>query len=81
MIVKRIPDTLSAGSILEQAKAACAQLCQPGQMRRRDDLLARAQLIHAAISTRKRFKALYERSQELQSALDRFKAHREARRA
>jgi len=33
-------------------------------------------VIHAALSTRRRFKALYERSRELQTALERFKARR-----
>lgn len=73
-------DLLSAAAVLERATAACANLCEPGMMRRRDDMLARAQLICAAMRTRQRFKALHERSRELQAALDRFKLRREATR-
>lgn len=71
-------DVMAAVAVLERAKAACAHLCSPGQMRRRDDLLQRAQLMHAVIRSRAQFKALHERSLELQAALERFKARRAA---
>ena len=71
-------DVMTAVAVLERAKAACAHLCNPGQMRRHDDLLQRAQLVHAVIRSRAQFKALHERSLELQAALERFKARRAA---
>lgn len=71
-------DVMTAVAVLERAKAACAHLCAPGQMRRQDDLLQRAQLVHAVIKSRAQFKALHERSLELQAALERFKARRAA---
>lgn len=71
-------DVMTAVAVLERAKAACAHLCTPGQMRRHDDLLQRAQLVHAVIRSRAQFKALHERSLELQAALERFKARRAA---
>lgn len=71
-------DVMAAVAVLERAKAACAHLCAPGQLRRSDDLLQRAQLVHAVIKSRAQFKALHERSLELQAALDRFKARRAA---
>jgi hypothetical protein len=74
-------DVMTAVAVLERAKAACAHLCTPGQMRRHDDLLQRAQLMHAVIRSRAQFKALHERSLELQAALDRFKARRAALRS
>jgi len=74
-------NVMAAVSVLEHAKAACAHLCHPGQMRRDSDLHARAQLIHAVIRTRRQFKAFRDRGLELQAALDRFKARREAMRA
>lgn len=74
-------DVMAAVAVLEHAKAACAHLCKPGQMRRHDDLLNRARLMHAVIKSRAQFKALHERSIELQAALDRFKARREAMQA
>ncbi|MFC4819218.1 hypothetical protein [Dokdonella ginsengisoli] len=74
-------DVMTAVAVLERAKAACAHLCKPGQMRRHDDLLQRAQLMHAVIRSRAQFKALHERSLELQAALERFKARRAALRS
>lgn len=71
-------DVMTAVAVLEHAKAACAHLCKPGQMRRHDDLLQRAQLMHAVIRSRAQFKALHERSLELQAALERFKERRAA---
>ena len=68
---------LSPEMVREYAKDACANLCDLSQMRRRDDLRARAQVIHAAITTRQRFQALYDRGRELREALERFKARRE----
>jgi hypothetical protein len=67
---------LRAGVVREHAQRACSDLCAPGFLRRRDDQLARARLIHAALTTRLRFKRLYERSKELQAALERFKRRR-----
>lgn len=74
-------DAMSPEMVMEYAKAACANLCEAGQLRRRDDLVARAQLIHAAMITRQRFKALYDRSRELRDALERFEERRKAMRA
>jgi triphosphoribosyl-dephospho-CoA synthetase len=74
-------DVLAAVAVLERAKAACAHLCKPGQMRRQSDLQTRARLIHAVIRSRAQFKALHERSIDLQAALVRFKQRREAMRA
>lgn len=71
-------DVMTAVAVLEHAKAACAHLCKPGQMRHHDDLLQRAQLMHAVIRSRAQFKALHERSLELQAALERFKERRAA---
>lgn len=73
-------DVMTAVAVLERAKAACAHLCAPGQMRRHDDLMQRARLMHAVIRSRAQFKALHERSLELQAALERFKARRVAMR-
>jgi hypothetical protein len=67
---------LTPAMVGEYARAACTHLCEIGSMRRRDDLQARARVIHAALATRRRFEALYERSQRLREALDRFKARR-----
>jgi hypothetical protein len=69
-------DALQAGVVRKLAQHACADLCEPALLRRGDDMLARARVIHAALSTRRRFEALYERSRELQTALERFKARR-----
>lgn len=74
-------EVMSAVAVLEHARNACAHLCKPGQLRRRDDLLQRAQLVHAVIRSRAQFKVLHERSLELQAALERFKARREAMRS
>jgi hypothetical protein len=74
---KRI-ESLRAGNVRENAQRACSNLLGIGQMRRRDDLLERARVIHAALTTRRRFKALLDRSRELQAALERFKARRSA---
>jgi hypothetical protein len=67
-------DALQAGVVRKLAQHACADLCEPALLRRSDDMLARARVIHAALCTRRRFTALYERSRELQAALERFKA-------
>ena len=69
-------DALQAGIVRRLAEHACSDLCEPACLRRSDDRLARARVIHAALSTRRRFKALYERSRELQTALEWFKARR-----
>ncbi|HEU4663053.1 MAG TPA: hypothetical protein VFS55_03365 [Dokdonella sp.] len=69
-------DTLHADVVRQLAERACAHLCQPALLRRSDDRLARARVIHAALSTRRRFEALFERSQALQDALERFKSRR-----
>lgn len=69
-------DAMSPEMVQEYAKAACANLCEPGLIRRRDELVARAQMIHAAALTRERFKALYDRSRELREALERFEERR-----
>lgn len=74
-------NVMAAINVLERAKAACANLCHPGEMRSDSDLRSRAQLIHAVIRTRSQFKAFRDRGIELQAALDRFKARREAMRA
>lgn len=74
-------DVMAAIAVLERAKAACAHLCKPGQMRRHEDMLQRAQLMHAVIRSRAQFKALHERGLELQAALERFKERRAAMRA
>lgn len=74
-------DALSPEMVRQYARDACANLCELGELTQSGDLLARAQLIHAAIDTRRRFKALAARSQDLRDALDRFKARREAIRA
>jgi|GEM_PF-1562439 hypothetical protein len=73
-------DVMAAVAVLEHAKAACANLCHPGLMRRHEDMVNRARLIHAVIRSRAQFKALHERSIELRAALDRFKLRREAMR-
>ena len=74
-------NALAAVAVLERAQAACAHLCTPGQMRRHSDMLTRAKLIHAVIRSRAQFKALHERSIDLQAALTRFKQRREAMQA
>lgn len=69
-------DALQAGVVRKLAQHASADPCEPAWLRRSDDMLARARVIHAAHSTRRRFEALYGRSRELQTALERFKARR-----
>jgi hypothetical protein len=74
-------DAMSTEMVQAYAKAACADLCEVGEIQQHQDLVARAQLIHAARMTRHRFKALYERSRLLREALDRFEQRRSAMRA
>lgn len=70
-----IPD---AHAVAAKTRAACAHLCHPGQMRRSEDLLRRAQLMHAVIRSRAAFEAFHARDRELRAALTRFRERREA---
>lgn len=63
-------------TVLEQARSACADLCNPGQMRRRADMAGRAQLMLAVIRSRERFQQIVDRNLQLQCALDRFQQRR-----
>ena len=75
-----IEDVMAAIVVRQQAKAACAHLTSPGAMRRHEDLLTRARLIHAVVETRGKLQSLHQRSVRLEAAVERFKAQRIAMR-
>jgi len=76
-----VKDVMAAIEVLKHAKAACAHLTPPGAMRRQEDLITRARLIHSVIQTRRKLQALHQRTLALGEAVERFKAQRLAMRA
>ena len=71
-----VEDVMAAIVVLRRAKDACAHLTPPGAMRRHEDLLTRARLIHAVVETRHKLQSLHQRSLRLEAAVERFKAQR-----
>jgi len=74
-------DVLAAVNVLQHARQACAGLKPLGSPLTQAELEQRAQIIDTVVRTRKLLQVLQGRADDLEAALDRFKARREAMRA
>lgn len=74
-------DVLAAVEVLQQARAACANLKPRGCPMSAQELEQRAKIIDMVICTRRLLKQLQTHADDLGSAQERFKAPREAMRA
>lgn len=74
-------DVLAAVNVLQHARRACADLKPLGSPMTPTELEQRAQIIDTVVRTRKLLQLLQGRAEDLEVALDRFKARREAMRA
>lgn len=74
-------DVLVAVNVLQHARRACADLKPLGSPMTPAELEQRAQIIDTVVRTRKLLQLLQGRADDLEAALDRFKARREAIRA
>jgi hypothetical protein len=74
-------DVLAAVNVLQHARRACADLKPLGSPMTVAELEQRAQIIDTVVRTRKLLQLLQGRAGDLEFALERFKARREAMRA
>jgi hypothetical protein len=74
-------DVLAAVNVLQHARKACAELKPLGSPLTQAELEQRAQIIDTVVRTRRLLQLLQRRADDLEAALDRFKARREAMRA